>query len=222
VRGRSAPTAPVPAGTTNVGDIRLTTGKIALLHCDTTGAIRNALVSTGLIALEDLTDLDACGTPPTLATLSDFGAVLVWSNFAPSQPDALGNVLADYVDQGGGVILATYVFSQPWRIGGRIITGAGYSPFGVSDARFTTSGQLDLAHSNTSHPILQGVGTDFYFTNGNYTNPVLTAGATLIAVDTAGNRVVAVNSSGRVVGISIFPGFGNMGRLFANAINFLR
>ena len=34
VRGRSAPTAPVPSGTTNVGDIRVTTGKIALLNCD--------------------------------------------------------------------------------------------------------------------------------------------------------------------------------------------
>jgi hypothetical protein len=222
VRGRSAPTAPVPSGTTNVGDIRVTTGKIALLNCDSTGSVRNALVATGLIALEDLTDLDACGTPPTLATLSDFGAVMVWTNFSPSQPDALGNVLADYVDQGGGLILATYSFSQPWRVGGRIITGAGYSPFGVSDARFTTSGQLDLAHSDTTNPILQGVGTNFYFTNGNYTNPVLTTGAILIAVDTAGNRVVAQNATGRVIGISIYPGFGDMGRLFANAINFVR
>jgi hypothetical protein len=41
-------------------------------------------------------------------------------------------------------------------------------------------------------------------------------------VDTAGNRVVAQNASGRVIGISIYPGFGNMGRLFANAINFVR
>ena len=222
VRGRSTSTAPVPSGTTNVGDIRVSTGKIALLACDSTGSAHNALVATGLIAQEDLVDMNACGTPPTLATLSDFGAVLVWTNSSPSQPDALGNVLADYVDQGGGLILATYSFSQPWRIGGRIITGAGYSPFGVSDARFTTSGQLDLAHSNTSHPILQGVGTDFYFTNSNYTNPVLTSGAILIAVDTAGNRVVAQNATGRVIGISIFPGFGNMGRLFANAINFVR
>jgi hypothetical protein len=61
-----------------------------------------------------------------------------------------------------------------------------------------------------------------YFTNFNYTNPALTAGSTLIAVDTAGNRVVAVNAANRVVGLSVFPGFGDMGRLFANALNFLR
>jgi len=45
VRGRSQATAPVPAGTTNVGDIRLSGGSIALIHCDSTGAIRNSLVT---------------------------------------------------------------------------------------------------------------------------------------------------------------------------------
>jgi hypothetical protein len=221
LRGRSQPIPPVPSGITNVGDIRLSAGRIALIHCDSTGAIRAALVNTGLIASEDLTDINACGALPSLTTLSDFGVVLVWSNFSFQQPDALGNLLADYVDQGGGVVLATYVFSQPWRIGGRITT-AGYSPFTVSDARFTTSGLLNLANSNTNHPILQGVTATPYFTNSNYTNPTLTAGSTLIAVDTAGNRIVALNATNRVVGVSVFPGFGDMGRLFANALNFLR
>lgn len=205
-----------------MGDIRLNEGRIALIHCDTAASIRTALINTGLIAAQDLTEINACGAPPSLATLSDYGAVLVWSNFSFQQPDALGNVLADFVDQGGGVVLATYVFSQPWRIGGRITT-AGYSPFTVSDVRFTTSGVLDLGNSNTNHPILQGVtSTQHYFTNSNYTNPALTPGSALIAVDTAGNRVVGVNSSNRVVGVSVFPGFGDMGRLFANALNFVR
>lgn len=222
LRGRSQPTAPVPSGTTNVGDIRLSGGKVALIHCDSTGSIRAALIATGQIAAEDLTDINACAAPPTLATLSDYSGVLVWSNLPFGQPEALGNVLADYVDQGGGVVLATYVFSEPWRIGGRILT-AGYSPFAVSNARFTTSGQISAANSNMNHPIMQGVSTtQHYFTNSNYTNPALTAGATLIAVDTGGNRVVAINPSNRVVGLSVFPGVGDMGRLFANALNFVR
>lgn len=224
-RGHSQPVAPVPAGTTNVGDVRLTPGKIALLHCDDsagTTAARSGLINTGLFVAEDLTIIGACSTPPSLATLSEFSAVLVWSNITPTQPDALGNVLADYVDQGGGVVLATYVYSQPWRIGGRITTN-GYSPFAVSSALFTTSGRLNLANSNTNHPILAGIlPTDTYFTNVNYSNPALTAGATLIAVDTAGNRVVAVNPTNRVVGVVIYPGFGHMPRLFANALNFVR
>jgi hypothetical protein len=69
---------------------------------------------------------------------------------------------------------------------------------------------------------MQGVTAVPYFTNSNYTNPPLTAGGVLIAVDTAGNRVVAVNPTNRVVGVSIFPGFGDMGQLFANALNFIR
>lgn len=221
VRGKSLPTSPVPAGTTNVGDIRLSGGKIALIHCDNIFSIQPALVNTGLIDAADIIEINACSAPPTLADLTDIGAALVWSNLPFGQPDALGNVLADFVDQGGGVVLATYSFSQPWHIGGRILT-SGYSPFAVDSPRLNTSGLLDLAHSNTSHPILQGVTAGPYFENGNYTNPPLTAGATLLAVDTAGNNVVAINASNRVVGISIFAGFGDMGLLFANALNFVR
>ncbi len=225
-RGRSVQTPPVPAGTTDLGDIRLSGGKVALIHCDSTGAIRDGLASTGLIALEDLTDISACGTAPTLDELSGFGGVLVWSNSQFGQPQALGDVLANFVDQGGGVVLATYSFSSIWRITGRITTD-GYSPFSVFDGNVTTSGRLDLANSNTNHPLLDGVTAtqNAYFTNFNYTNPSLTPGATLVAVDTDGNNVVAVSASNRVVGVSIFPGFpvpAEINRLFANALNFVR
>jgi hypothetical protein len=228
-RGQSVPTAPVPGGTTAVGDIRLSGGtRVALMHCDSTSSIRTALLADplGRFVAADLTDFNICGAPPTLATLSEYGAALVWTNSAPSQPDAVGNLLADFVDQGGGVVLATYSLSEPWRVSGRIMTD-GYSPFLVSNARFTTSGRIDFANSNTAHPILTGVTTQSgnYFTNSNFTNPPLTAGASLIAVDTAGNRVIAVNPSSRVVGMAIFPGFtlpAEIQRVFANAVDFVR
>jgi hypothetical protein len=69
---------------------------------------------------------------------------------------------------------------------------------------------------------MQGVAAGPYFTNFNYSDVPLSAGSTVIAVDTAGVRTVAVNSSNRVVGINVFPGYGDMGRLFANALNFVR
>jgi hypothetical protein len=228
-RGQSAPASPVPGGTTQVGDIRLSGGtRVALMHCDSTSSIRAALLNDplGRYTAADLTDFNICSTPPTLEALAEFGAALVWTNSAPSQPDAVGDLLADFVDQGGAVVLATYAYSQPWRVGGRIMSD-GYSPFLVSATRFTTTGRLDLASSDTMHPILAGIvsqGSN-YFTNSNYTNPPLTAGATVVAVDTGGNRVVAVNSSNRVVGISIFPGSAlpvEIQRLFANAIDFVR
>ncbi len=219
LNGRSPAVAPVGAGITDVGRIRLAGGRIGLLHCDSAGAIRAAMLATGLVTNDELVERDVCGTPPTLAQLSELGSVLVWSNFPFGQRDALGDVLADYVDQGGGVVLATYAFSQPWAVGGRIAT-ANYTPFLVSDNRRDTANMLDLAASNTAHPIMAGVPAGPYFENQNYVNPDLTPGASLIAVDTQGNRVVAVK--GRIVGISIFPGFGDMGRLFTNAVLFVR
>ena len=225
-RGSSAAVAPVLAGTTNVGDIRLSAGgKVALIDCGgNASGVRAALVATGLIEAGDLSLISGCSTPPTLAALQEFSAVFVWSNQSFQQPDALGNVLADYADQGGGVVLATYVFSQSWRIGGRILS-PGYSPFQVGTP-LTPSGRLNLAASDTTHPIMQGVtSTTTYFVNSNYTNPPLSTGATLIAVDTAGNRVLAVNGTNRIVGISIFPGNGvpaEISRLYVNAIDFVR
>lgn len=228
-RGQSASTPPVPGGTTAVGDIRLSGGtRVALLHCDSTGAIRQALLGDPLarFTAADLTDISICGAPPTLASLAEFGAVVVWTNSAPSQPDAVGNVIADFIDQGGGAVLAMYAYSDPWRVAGRVMTD-GYSPFLVSTARITTSGRLDFANSNLGHPIMAGVTSQVanYFTNSNYTNPPLTAGASVVAVDTSGNRVVAVNPSNRVIGIAIFPGTTmpiEIQRLYANAVDFVR
>lgn len=219
LRGRSAPTPPVLAGVTNTGDIRLSGGRVGLLHCDSPTAIRNALVASGQIDDADIVELPAC-TVPALSTLSDLGAVLAWTNSSFSNPDGIGNVLADYVDQGGGVVMATYGFSQTWRISGRIQT-TGYSPFLIGTPN-TPANRLSLANSNTAHPIMAGVPDGPYFINFNYSTVPLAGGAQLIASDVNGNRVVAVNQSNRVVGISIFPGFGDMGRLFANAINFVR
>ena len=225
VRGRSALLAPVPSGTTNAGTITLRGGRVALLHCDNAIALRTALVASGLFADADIDELPSCAVP-TLATLQNYSAVFAWTNFSFGNPDAVGNVLADFVDQGGGVVMATYAFSSSWRITGRM-AAPGYSPFVIGAAPFTPSGRLDLATANMSHPIMQGV-TDTaqtYFVNSNYTNPPLTAGATLIARDTGGANVVAVNATGRVVGISIFPGIvapAPIQLLFANALDFVR
>ncbi len=219
LRGTSLPMAPVLAGTTNVGNILLKGGKVGLLHCDSATSIRTSLISSGQIEAADIVELPRCAVP-TLTQLQEISAVLVWSNTSFGNPVGLGNILADYVDTGGGVVLATYIFSQSWRVDGRILT-QGYSPFLVGSP-ISSSGSLSLANSNTAHPIMQGVPAGPFYTNSNYSNVPLAAGATLLAVDTAGNRAVAVNQNNRIVGISVFPGFGDMGRLFANALNFVR
>jgi len=174
-----------------------------------------------LISVADLTDINACGTTPSLSDLSTFGAVMVWSNFPFSQPDTLGNVLADFVDQGGGVALATYSFSQSWRIGGRILT-AGYSPFTVSPTAVCTSGQLDPRQFEHESPNHAGRYAGTVLHELQLYESALDGWWVLIAVDTAGNRTVAVNPTNRVVGVSIFQGSAIWAGYLQNALNFLR
>ena len=225
--GSSDPFPPVPGGVTDVGQITIEEKRaIALVNSDSLSlSVKSVLVATGLFEADDISIIDTLLSTPTLDDLSEFRAVLVWTNNKPQNPDLLGNVLADYVDQGGGVVLATYAFSQPWRVGGRMMDiTAGMSPFAVSNARFRTSGTLDLANSDTNHPVLSGVNSASYFVNSNYTNPALTQGASLIAQDTGGNRLIAVNATDSVVGVSIFPGFGlvgDAGLIYANALRFV-
>ena len=65
--------------------------------------------------------------PLTLGFLEGFDRVLAYDNNTPANPTGLGNVLADYVDAGGRLVLSTYGFSSPWAVSGRITT-AGYAP----------------------------------------------------------------------------------------------
>ncbi|MFO0859746.1 MAG: hypothetical protein U0570_04255 [Phycisphaerales bacterium] len=52
--------------------------------------------------------LNAVGAPPSADALRPFGAVLTYSNLAYGAPDVLGNRLADFVDAGGGVVVAPF------------------------------------------------------------------------------------------------------------------
>jgi hypothetical protein len=71
---------------------------------------------------------DARAATPTAELLNTYGCVYTWTNAACSDPVLFGDRLADYVDQGGHVVLGefcTYTTGNP--LGGRIMTAA-YSP----------------------------------------------------------------------------------------------
>ncbi|MBI4552857.1 MAG: T9SS type A sorting domain-containing protein [Candidatus Latescibacteria bacterium] len=187
--------------------------------------VKNGLAATGFLSAENITVITDNGTTPTLAQLQAFDVLLVWTNSEFSDPVATGNVLADYVDGGGGLVLGTYAFSDPWSLEGRIVTN-GYSPFQVTASTKSPSGTLDMATAQTGHPIFDGVSSLTYQYNSNYTDSPLNEDAVLLARDTAGNKVIATNTAGTVVGISIFMGYStnysspNVTRLFANALIF--
>lgn len=143
---------------------------------------------------------------PTLAQLQSYDAVLAYTNIPPADPTALGNVLQDFVNSGGGLVINTYAFSAPWAIGGAI-TANGSSPLVGSGVNGDVSGSL--VPTNASHPIFTGVNlaTLSYFHNDNFAHPTLDAGATLLATDGAGKNLIAINAAGNIIANNLFPGF---------------
>jgi len=157
-------------------------------------------VQTYLAPFSDLAVIDIVdvwSSTPSLATLLNYDAVLVWSDSSYFNPVALGNVLANYVDAGGGVVLATFSWYGPsYDLEGRIITD--YSPFAQQDDNLYTT--ADMSWYNAGHPIMEGVSVVAEYYRDNVT---LTAGAELVAEWADGNPFVA--TKGHVVGMTLFP-----------------
>lgn len=142
---------------------------------------------------------DAQSATPTLGELLAYTAVLVYSDDDFLDATAFGDVLADYVDAGGTVVFATFVYNiNP--IGGRIVTGD-YMPLtlGAQDS----PGGLTLVPVLPGHPLLAGV-TSLNGGTSSYHNIVTpTAGATLVANWSNGRPLIAVKGS--VVGLNFYP-----------------
>lgn len=104
---------------------------IALLGADESDYVtdvENTLASYGGFSV---TAIDVQDSTPTLATLENYKAVLVWSDYGFSDPVQLGDVLAQYVDAGGGVVVAwaaDTTFSSSISPTGTWTSG-GYSPY---------------------------------------------------------------------------------------------
>ncbi len=159
---------------------------------------------------------------PSLSYLQQFDSVLVFSDSVSVDYTELSDLLGNYVNAGGGVVLSTFWGQQAGSVGG-IINSTGYNPLinPQSDAYRSVS----LGAYIATDPLMQGVtniiGTTFL---GDYI-PGLDAGATLAASWDDGNPLAAYNASGNVAAITLYPNvafFGNASgeydRLFANAL----
>lgn len=168
---------------------------------------------------------DAKSTIPSLATMENYSAVIVWSNNAFADVTALGNNLADFVDQGHGVLLMS--FGSSFGPEGRWGTG-GYDPL-------LNGGYVgDIAGSMSSFvatdPLFTGVST----VNGEYIQSgIVRPGATLLAswnvstnsVDAAPMAIEANGFAGQVINLNFYGAYpypntnGDIDRLIGNAIN---
>ena len=192
------------------------------------------LQSTGLIS--GAIDSFNIGTStPTLGQLVNYDSVFVFNCCNPiNNATAFGNNLADYVDSGGGVVLAEFGLGAGGGPEGRWLTG-GYHPFIKGDSGFVPAFDSIGTRHIPSHPTLNGVAT---FSMGNWTGShntrTLAPGAIDIADWTSGFPLVAEDPGhvGRIVGLNMYPPSNSLdprfwntstngARLMANAVDYV-
>ena len=184
-----------------------TAPKVAVLCGEAASAdVRAKLVSTGYFSQVDIISL--WEEIPSLALLKQYNAVLIYSNASTyDNPAEWGDVLADYADYGGGVVLAAFTFNAPGGtlgIDGRISTG-GYLPF--TQISSSSGNYLTLVADQSSNPILNGVNTFNGGENSYFCNVELASNAILIAHWSNDIPLVATKqlTAGRIVGLNFFP-----------------
>jgi len=107
---------------------------------------------------------DLTSATPTLADLQAYHAVLVWNDKALPSASALGDVLADFVDAGGGLVLGYGPVVQGLSVTGRLASG-GYLPIAGPMPAQTPGGNLGYAirpehywlPGIAGHPLVYGV-----------------------------------------------------------------
>ncbi|MBI3449035.1 MAG: S8 family serine peptidase, partial [Acidobacteria bacterium] len=158
--------------------------------------IRPLLASFADVAAVDV--FDGRNATPTLASLSNYHSVIVVANSAFGDPVGTGNVLADYADAGGGVVLTLASFIPGWQLGGRFSSG-GYNPLiGLGGP----IGSSPLGAFDAAHPIMAGVtqATGDLLGSAN-----VAPGASLVASWSIGQPFVATKGK-NLVAVNIFVG----------------
>ena len=163
------------------------------------------LQGSGLFNIVDVIDV-ALGTP-SLATLQQYDAVICWTNSTPQDTNAWGDVLADYVDAGGGVVVAVFANSTVTAnrdIGGRWRNNPAYEVIVPRTGNISTASGLGTIH-DPSHPIMAGVSNFTCSTCFRMNGTGLHPGATLIASWADGRPLVVVGSNPKRVDIGFYP-----------------
>jgi hypothetical protein len=202
-------------------------GNYLLLAADSqtnADAIAASLLGTG--AITNLTVMAGNNIPtPTLAELLQYNAVLTYSNQNYASGAEMGDMLADYVDVGGGVVVA--VFAVSTTTANRSLTGrwetGGYEIIPARSGNNTTAASLGTVH-DPLHPIWGGTVS---FTGGTgstkTTTTLINAHGTRIADWSLGQALIATSTTmpGRV-DLNMYPvqwhGAADGARIMANAL----
>ena len=177
------------------------------MQADFVNDVKGKLEATG--RLEQVDVFDARTGTPTLAQLLAYDAVMTWPDDVYQDRVALGNVLADYVDLGHGVVQTMFSFDPDvpgLRLGGRWESG-GYQVFANGPANL---GNLSLVADLPQHPILDGVSNVALSFGFFETGMQVASCAEVVAHWSSGDPLVAwcpgpQAQAGRVVALNMFP-----------------
>ncbi|MFH2051548.1 MAG: choice-of-anchor D domain-containing protein [bacterium] len=190
--------APVAASEARpAGDKVLVDLDVLLLGSGDLSVIRSQLLSQPGIRSVDV--FETRYAVPVLADLMPYHAVILANNHPFQDPVATGDVVADYVDLGGGVVQTEPSFVVGYNLAGRFWDG-GYSAFTLG---FDPTGVSTLGQFQATHPIMDGVDALW----GNLlaqTN--LSAGASWVGSWTNGSPLVATKGN-KVVGVNLFVAY---------------
>lgn len=154
---------------------------------------------------------------PTVDEMDAYDAILCWTSNTLASRVIIGDRLADYVDNGGGLVLAQGAFSRTnlGAVEGRIMT-PGYSPLTPADASLDISNRRIDFFSLTFplHPIFNG--TDVlnlcYLSQPNYSSPNLDPGASMIGLSLDCNPPsdtsfagIAISANEKIIGLNMYP-----------------
>lgn len=163
------------------------------------------LDGTGFFDSVDTFDVSG-STLPTLDDLKEFSSVMVFSDASFGNASGLGDLLADYIDAGGGVVVTTFAFNDNYEneLVGRIYNDD-YLPFSVGPQNYND--MLTMEVDIPDHPIMLDVNS-FNGGSSSYHNEIsLANSATLIAHWSNGVPLIAVLEvgDGRIAGLNFYP-----------------
>jgi|GEM_PF-968453 len=170
-------------------------------------------ILTGNITIFDASSNTGQAAPSSLA---GYSSVLVWGDIGIStlygflDPAALGNLLADFVDNGGTVVIChvAHLWAQglTTQLEGRFLTSV-YSPFQTSDQYDDTTTVTLGTVAQSAHPVMSGVNSADAGTYPWHSPLQLSTGATLIASWSDSTPLVAVKATGQgyVFGLNFYP-----------------
>jgi Thrombospondin type 3 repeat len=145
--------------------------------------VRDLLMCTG--EFEEAGTYDLTSGTPALSDLLEFNAVLIWMDVAPENPDVLGDVVAEYLDGGSGVVLAVGAMSPTIGLRGRFLN-EGRLPVTASETSIP-GGNLTVAADPgfawlpgiNGHPTTVGLN-DFDGGTGSFQALITPVGSTLV------------------------------------------